>query len=101
MLRGEIWTVVPLDHPKPRPAVILSVDSWNQHAPDVLVVPLTTRPGPSRPGVRHPGLREQSYAKCGALNALPKTRLKQRIGRVAPEALAAIGTELRRLLGLG
>ncbi len=100
MLRGEIWTVVPLDHPKPRPAIILSVDSWNQHAPDVLVVPLTTRPGPSRPGVRHPGLREQSYAKCGALNALPKTRLKQRIGRATPEALAAIGLELRRLLAI-
>ncbi len=100
MLRGEIWTVVPLDHPKPRPAIILSVDSWNQHAPDILVVPLTTRPGPSRPGVRHPGLREQSYAKCGALNALPKARLKQRIGRVGPETLAAIGAELRRLLAI-
>ncbi len=99
-MRGEIWTVVPLDHPKPRPAVILSVDSWNEHAPDVLVVPLTTRPGPSRPGVRHPGLREQSYAKCGALNALPKTRLKQRIGRVDDAILTAIGRELRRLLGL-
>jgi mRNA-degrading endonuclease toxin of MazEF toxin-antitoxin module len=100
MLRGEIWTVVPLDHPKPRPAVILSVDSWNQQAPDVLVVPLTTRPGPSRPAVRHASLREQSYAKCGALNALPKTRLKHRIGRVGPETLAAIGSELRRLLAI-
>jgi mRNA-degrading endonuclease toxin of MazEF toxin-antitoxin module len=100
MRRGEIWTVVPLDHPKPRPAVILSVDGWNEHAPDVLVVPLTTRPGPSRPGVRHPGLRELSYAKCGALNALPKTRLKQRVGRVDAAILAAIGRELRRLLGL-
>jgi len=101
MLRGEIWTVVPLDHPKPRPAVIFSVDSWNQHAPDVLVVPLSTRPGPSRPAVRHPGLREQSYAKCGALNALPKTRLKQRIGHVDEQTLDRIGFELRRLLGLG
>lgn len=100
MLRGEIWTVVPLDHPKPRPAVILSVDSWNQHAPDVLVVPLTTRPGPARPSVRHSALREPSYAKCGALNALPKTRLKQRIGHLDEPTLDRIGVELRRLLAI-
>lgn len=99
MQRGEIWTVVPLTHPKPRPAVLVSVETWNTLAPDVIVVPLTTRSGPSRPAVRHPSLREPSYAKCGAVSALPKSHLKQQIGRVDEETLAAIGRELRRLLG--
>lgn len=100
MQRGEIWTVIPGMHPKPRPAVLVSVDTWNTVAPDVIVVPLTTRRGPSRPPVQHPSLRHATYAKCGAMGALPKTNLKERIGRVDDATLAAIGLELRRLLGL-
>ena len=98
--RGEIWTVVPLAHPKPRPAIVLSVDAWNTYAPDVVLVPLTTRPGPSRPPVRHPSLEHPSYARCGGVGALPKTHLKERIGRVDDHTLTAIGLELRRLLAI-
>jgi mRNA-degrading endonuclease toxin of MazEF toxin-antitoxin module len=101
MKRGELWTVVPLDHPKPRPAIILSVDTWNAHTRDVIVVPLTTQPGPSRPEVHHADLRKPTYAKCGGMGTLPKSRLKQRIGRVEEKTLDLIGFELRRLLGLG
>ncbi len=100
MRRGDIWTVVPLTHPKPRPAVLLSVDTWNEHAPDVIIVPLTTRPGPSRPAVHHPRLKQASYAKCGSVGALTKARFKQRIGRVDDETLTAIGLELRRFLAI-
>lgn len=100
MHRAEIWTVAPLEHPKPRPAVVLSVDAWNRHAPDVILVPLTTRPGPSRPEVRHQRLKRTSYAKCGAVSAVPKTRLKERIGKLDESAMSAIATELRRLLGI-
>ena len=101
MKRGELWTVVPLDHPKPRPAVILSVDTWNAHALDVIVVPLTTQPGPSRPEIRHADLRRPTYAKCGGMGTLPKSHLKQRIGHVDEQTLDRIGFELRRLLSLG
>ena len=100
MRRGELWTVIPLSHPKPRPAVIVSVDPWNEHAPDVILVPLTTRPGPSRPAVKHPRLTQASYAKCGAIAAIPKERLKQRIGALGPETMNKIGAELRRLLAM-
>ena len=41
MQRGDIWTIAPLDHPKSRPAVIVSVNHWNEHALDVILVPLT------------------------------------------------------------
>ncbi len=100
MRRGEIWTVIPLSHPKPRPAVIISVDAWNAHAPDVILVPLTTRPGPSRPAVQHPSLKRVSYAKCGAVATIPKERLKQRIGRAGGESMTRIALELRRLMGI-
>jgi mRNA-degrading endonuclease toxin of MazEF toxin-antitoxin module len=100
MRRGELWTVTSLNHPKPRPAVIVSVDPWNAHAPDVILVPLTTRPGPSRPTVTHPQLEQASYAKCGAIAAIPKERLKQRIGTVDAETMRGIGAELRRLLAV-
>jgi mRNA-degrading endonuclease toxin of MazEF toxin-antitoxin module len=100
MRRGEIWTVTPLAHPKPRPAVILSVDAWNEHAPDVVLVPLTTQPGPSRPPVSHPHLEQPSYAKCGAIAALPKARLKERLGRLDDHHMMAITTELKRLLAV-
>jgi mRNA-degrading endonuclease toxin of MazEF toxin-antitoxin module len=100
MRRGELWTVTPLAHPKPRPAVVLSVDAWNEHAPDVVLVPLTTRPGPSRPAVTHPRLERPSYAKCGAIAALPKTRLKERLGRLDERSMAAIALEVKRLLAI-
>ena len=98
--RGEIWTVRPVNHPKPRPAVVLSVDPWNRHAPDVILVPLTTRPGPSRPPVHHPSLHQASFAKCGALGAIPRDRLGERLGQLPGEAMAVIEREVRRLLAL-
>ncbi len=98
--RGEIWTIDPLDHPKSRPAVIVSVDAWNRHALDVILVPLTTRPGPSRPSVNHSGLKAASYAKCGSASAMAKTRLKKLIGRINNDEMAALERELRRLMGM-
>ncbi len=100
MRRGEIWTVVPLEHRKPRPAVVISVDAWNHHAPDVILVPLTTRPGPSRPPVRHTRLKRASFAKCGSISAVPKTRLKEHIGQLDDDAMAGIAAALRRLLAI-
>ncbi|HYL22314.1 MAG TPA: type II toxin-antitoxin system PemK/MazF family toxin [Gemmatimonadales bacterium] len=98
MRRGKVWTVNPLTHPTPRPAVVLSADAWNEHAPDVVLIPLTTRPGPSRPPVTHPRLEHPSYAKCGAIAALPKTRLKERLGKLHERSMTAIALEVKRLL---
>jgi len=100
MERGDIWTIDPLDHPKARPAVIVSVNPWNEHARDVILVPLTTKQGPSRPQVSHGNLKTTSYAKCGSVSAIPKERLRQKIGRVASDQMSGIERELRRLMGL-
>jgi mRNA-degrading endonuclease toxin of MazEF toxin-antitoxin module len=100
MRRGELWTVTPLGHPKPRAVVVLSVAAWNEHAPDVILVPLTTRPGPSRPAVTHERLERASYARCGAIAAIPKTRLKECLGQLDERSMAAITFEVKRLLAI-
>lgn len=46
--RGQIWTVVLPSFPKPRPALVVSIDPINDLCPDVLMVPITTKPGPLR-----------------------------------------------------
>ena len=44
--RGDIWTVSLLAHPKPRPGLIVSIDAVNDLCPDVLILPITSHPGP-------------------------------------------------------
>lgn len=74
----------PISHPKPRPALIVSIHAVNDLRPDVLVLPITSQPGPLRVQVpdnpEQTGLRTASYAKCESLGPLHKSRLKQRIG---------------------
>ena len=102
--RGDIWTVELLSHPKPRPALIISMNAVNDLCPDVLVVPITSRPGPLRVPLPEQadrtGLRVISYAKCEVLGPVHKSRLKKRIGALPPQAWEAIEAGLRRVLGL-
>ena len=47
--RGDIWTITPPKHPKPRPVVIVSINALNNAEwPDVVAIPITTVPGPLR-----------------------------------------------------
>ena len=82
--RGDIWTVTLPSFPKPRPALIVSIDPINDLRPDVLVVPITTHPGPLRVAMPEDaaatGLREPSFAKCETVGPLQKSQLKVRIG---------------------
>ncbi len=102
--RGEIWTVEPSGHPKPRPALVVSIDPINDLCPDVLLVPITSKPGPLRvplsgeSGVT--GLKVASYAKCESVGPVHKTRLKKRIGRISTADLPVVEAGLRRVLGM-
>ncbi len=102
--RAEIWTVARVGFPKPRPAVVVSVDPINDLCPDVLLVPLTTKSGPLRVGIsdssRATGLKEISYAKCESVGPVHKTRLKAKIGRVSSANMREIEEGLKRVLGL-
>ena len=103
--RGDIWTVSLPSFPKPRPALIVSIDPINDLRPDILVIPITTRAAPLRvlipdePPIT--GLRESSYAKCEAVGPLHKSNLKARIGRLPSHGWPAIESGLARVFGLG
>jgi len=101
--RGDIWTVELVAHPKPRPALIISIDPINELCPDVLVIPITSLGGPLRVPVpaapERTGLRQASFAKCESLGPIHKSRLKQRIGTLPPESWPAIEEGIRRVLG--
>lgn len=102
--RGEIWLVEPLGFPKPRPALVLSINALNDLRPDVLLVPLTTKEGPLRVGLSEEtdktGLKEKTFAKCESIGPVHRSRLKRRIGRANPGDLAKVGAGVKRVLGL-
>ena len=102
--RGDIWTVTLVGHPKPRPGLIVSIDAVNDLCPDVLIVPITTHPGPLRvrlyDDAGQTGLRLESFAKCESVGPIYKTRLKRRIGSVALSDWTDIEAGLKRVLGM-
>lgn len=102
--RGDIWVIEPVGFPKPRPALVLSINAVNDLCPDVMLVPLTSRPGPLRVPVEAPsettGLELDSHAKCESVGPVHKSRLKRKIGRVPRQALTAVEDGVRRVLGL-
>ena len=102
--RGDIWTVSLPAFPKPRPALIVSIDPINDLRPDVLVIPITTRTAPLRvampdePAIT--GLRESSYAKCESVGPVHKSHLKARIGRLPANGWPVVEAGLARVFGL-
>lgn len=102
--RGDIWTVELLSHPKPRPALVVSINAINDLCPDVLVIPITSQPGPLRiPLPDQPevtGLRTTSYAKCESLGPIHKSRLKKHIGVLPAQSWEHIEAGIQRVLGL-
>ena len=103
--RGDIWTVTFPAFRKPRPALVISIDPINDLRPDILVVPITTHPGPLRvvlpeDATATTGLREISFAKCETVGPLHKSLVKSRIGRLPPSAWPAIEAGLCRVMGL-
>lgn len=102
--RGDIWIVEPAGFPKPRPALVMSINAVNDLCPDVLLIPITTKSGPLRiPLAREPGLsglKTSSYAKCESLGPVHKSRMKKKIGRVSKSDLQEVERGVRRVLGL-
>jgi len=101
--RGEVY-LVRLD--KNRPALVISTDALNRHAPDVCVVPMTTigrtefslrvqvKPGEG-------GLSRDSWAKCDQVTTLEKSLLLfPPLGRLTDETLATIEQSIKLALQL-
>lgn len=102
--RGQVWTIEPAGFPKPRPALVVSIDAINDLCPDVLLIPITTRPGPLRVSLAAApeisGLVQPSFAKCESVGPVHKSRLKKLIGKVPKPAMDAVDAGLRRVLGI-
>jgi mRNA interferase MazF len=108
--RGDIWDL-DLDPIKgheqagARPALILSVDLFNEGPADlVVIVPLTRTQRNIRwhVSLRPPegGLAAESYIQCENVRSVSKLRLKRRRGRVSPATLEKVEDRVRILLGL-
>jgi mRNA interferase MazF len=108
--RGDIWTIE-LDSVRGheqagrRPALIVSVDPFNQGPADLVVVlPITSKARgiPLHVGITPPegGLRTPSYIKCEDIRSVSKQRLLKYVGRVSTETLREVEDRLAVLLGM-
>jgi len=108
--RGEIWTVdlnptIGHEQAGKRPALVVSVDSFNQSAAELaIVLPLTSRAMGIRShvGIRkgEAGLKINSYIKCEDVRSVSTKRLSRRLGLVSETTLDAVEDILRILMGL-
>ena len=89
-----------------RPAIILQSDLVAARSPLVLVVPLTTAAGATRyPGIvpvaADPmvGLSQDSFALVFQFRAIDRRRVRDRLGTISPDKLAAVFAALDYLTG--
>lgn len=107
MKRGDIVLAVARgDYGKPRPAVIVQSDLFNTTHASLLVCLLTTELVDA-PLFRLPlaptsanGLQEASQIMVDKLLALPRDRIRKRIGAADDETLLSLNRALALMLGL-
>ena len=107
MKRGDIVLAVARgDYGKPRPAVIVQSDLFNPtHASllvclvttDLISAPLFRLPVAATPAS---GLREPSQIMVDKLLALPRERIRERIGVADDETMLSLNRSLALMLGL-
>lgn len=107
VMRGDVVIVVPRgDLGKPRPGVVVQANHLNAIQPTVLIC-LMTSDLENAPAVRvtiepsqQNGLKTTTQVMVDKLSALPRTRIKARIGTVTEAQLGEIGASLKLCLGL-
>ena len=108
--RGEIWYVnlsPTRGHEQrgQRPALVVSVDRFNQGPADlVIVAPLTTtdRGIPLHVAIEPPegGVRTRSIIQCDHIRRISRQRLTECWGRVSSDTMETVAERLRIVLGL-
>ena len=108
--RGDLW-VVDLNPTRGReqsgrrPAVIVSVDLFNQGLADLVVVaPITTKakgiPFHVRIDPPEGGVKKTSFIKTDDVRSISKQRLLKKWGTIGPQTIERVEHHLRILLGL-
>jgi mRNA interferase MazF len=108
--RGQVW-LADLNPTRgheqagTRPALVISVDPFNQSALAlVVVVPITSKtkdfPFHIRLDPPEGGVELTCFAKCEDVRSISRERLSKPLGRVTPAVLRQVEDRLRLLLGL-
>jgi mRNA interferase MazF len=106
MKRGDIvLCVIAGDYGKPRPAMVVQSDLFNEAHPSVTLLPITSHLLDT-PLFRIPlkaskvnGLKLPSQVMVDKITAVRRDRIRERIGKVSPTMLAKIEESLLRFLG--
>ena len=108
--RGEIWFLnldptLGREQAGSRPALVISVDAFNQGPADLVVVlPVTSvaKGIPFHVPVSPPegGVRQPSFIKCEDIRSVSRSRLRERWGTLRAQTMAAVEDRLRILMGL-
>jgi len=104
--RGDIVLATHADLGKPRPAVVVQADEFNDRALTVLVCPLTSDVSqeltlrPIIPGDAETGLRQRSQIMTDKMLALRRDRIRGVIGRIGDAANEKLDRALLIVLGL-
>ncbi len=105
-MRGDLITVaLHGDHGKPRPAVIIQSDLFDEH-PSVTLLPLTSElrdtllfritiePSPEN------GLRQRSQIMVDKIHTVPRAKIGPGLGRLSDDEQIAVNRSLMLFLGL-
>lgn len=107
MKRGEIWTAAggQAYAGKPRPVVILQDDRFDATS-SVTVCPLTSDPTSARlfrvriePSQEN-GLRKRAHAMTDKIVTVPRTRIRDQLGRLTESEVVALNRAVFVFLGL-
>lgn len=108
--RGDVWLVDlnPTRGREPfgrRPALIVSVDLFNQGPAELIIaLPITSQEKgiPFHVSIENSeaGLQKRSFVKCEDVRSISKDRLSKRLGSVSRETMTAVEDRLRILLNL-
>jgi mRNA interferase MazF len=94
---------------KPRPALVVSVETFHQKLLDVIVCPISSqpryheKPGPGDHPLDHwktVGLRHPSTERISNILAVEKNLIKRVLGTLHAEDRARVGQGLRQAFGL-
>lgn len=105
-MRGDLITVaLQGDYGKPRPAVVIQSDLFDEH-PSVTLLPLTSdlrdtplfritiEPSPAN------GLRQRSQVMVDKIHTVPRAKIGPSLGRLSDDEQIAVNRSLMLFLGL-